>query len=221
MRLRHKPVRTTTTPCDTREAEQALEALSVLGVITPRDRSEARRPEKPVIGTAAVRQKRRTEDLLTEQDLARAPVDDPAALAREAAMVITAMEAAMEARLPQLSPLERRLRRISRVNLRVHAQLKLWADGLDGEAWHLFTRDLDGRAMGFVCKDKLPLGYGGWISFSLPGGRRQNLEVTVTRCRPCSGGWHEGSLHFIHPQGQLVEEIRRRERPSAGEAQPA
>ena len=71
--------------------------------------------------------------------------------------------------LPQLSPMERRLRRISRVNLRVQAQLKLWADGLDGEPWHIFTRDLDGRAMGFICKDKLPLGYGGWISFGNEG----------------------------------------------------
>lgn len=220
--MRIKPKRASTPSRDTREAEEALRALSVLGVITPRDHRGARRQPAPVVsGTAAVRQQRRGEDLSSREEQARSSIDDGEALAREAAMVISAMEAATEARLPQLSPMERRLRRISRVNLRVHAELKLWADGLDGDAWHIFTRDLDGRAMGFVCKDRLPLGYGGWITFSMPDGRRQNLEATVTRCSPCSGGWHEGALHFTHPQGHLVEDVRQRERRMAGEAQPA
>jgi hypothetical protein len=223
MRFRQKKTQSPPPPpCDTREAEEALNALSVLGIITPRDHRGIRRQEKPVVsGTAAVRQQRRADDLRGSNELIRLPVDDLESLAREAAIVISAMEAAMEARLPQLSPMERRLRRISRVNLRVQAQLKLWADGLDGEPWHIFTRDLDGRAMGFICKDKLPLGYGGWITFNMPDGRRINLEATVTRCRPYSGGWHEGALHFTHPQGNLVDEVRQREREMAGEALPA
>ena len=203
-----------------REAEEALKALSVLGVITPQH-TITRRHSSSVVGSAAVRAQGLEDELLSPEELVKAPVEESLSLEREAAMVITAMEAAMEARLRQLSPMERRLRRISRVTLRVAAHLRLWADGLDGEPWQLFTRDVDGRAMGFVCKDRLPLGYGGWLGFALPGGGKQSLEATVTRCRPCSAGWYEGSLHFTHPQGQLVDAIRRREQQMAGEAQPA
>lgn len=188
------------------EAQDALAALSTLsGFNTPHQRFPAtRRGADPSIisGTAAVRAS-------SGHRQGEVAVEDLEALGREAAMVVSAMEAAVEQRLPRLTPMERRLRRrISRVGLRVCAQLKLWADGEDAEAWTLFTRDMDVRAMGFICQDRLPLGYGGTLSFLDAAGRRQELEVTVTRCRECSSGWYEGALHFSRPQAWLVDEFR-------------
>lgn len=194
------------------EAQDAVAALSSLtGFNTPHQRfPTTRRGSDPslVSGTAAVRGRSCAGDPPRYEDGA-VVVEDLEALRREAAMVVSAMEAAVEQRLPRLTPMERRLRRrVSRVGLRVCAQLKLWADGEDAEPWRLFTRDMDVRAMGFICQDRLPLGYGGTLSFRDAAGRRQELEVTVTRCRECSSGWYEGALHFSRPQAWLVDEFR-------------
>lgn len=137
-----------------------------------------------------------------------APAADTDELERTAAMVLSAMEAG--AKVPDLGAADRRLRRTGRVACRVRAQLCLWADGENGEAWVLFTRDIDARAMGFICRDNLPMGYGGTLSFLSPSRRREQIDVTVTRCRPCSAGWYEGALHFNQPQPWLVEEFAAR-----------
>lgn len=196
------------------EADRAIQELEQLGVLSGRDRALARQRARSIVsGSAAVRMRRGDDP----QPAANSgTIFHPEAQAREAAMVISAMEAAVETKLPQLSPMERQMRRISRATLRVRAELALWADGEQGEPWSLFTRDLDTRAMGFICQDRLPLGYGGTITLTMPDGRRQQLEVTVTRCRPCSAGWYEGALHFNHPQAWLVDEIREQQQMRSG-----
>ena len=155
-------------------------------------------------GTAAVRPPGSDVRQVSPAQVAAQQSQDEATLEREAAMVLSAMEAAEKGSRP--SGADRR-ESSGRVPWRVKAHLKLWADGDDGEAWTLFTRDVDPRAMGFICRDNIPLGYGGVLTFIGPGSRRQRLEVTITRCRPCSSGWCEGALHFNQPHPWLVEEI--------------
>ena len=196
-----------------RDADTARSALHALGVLEPPspprrldDTCVLRLPraDAPTAGPAAVRAE--GGQRFTPSDAAPAGAEEDA-LARQAAMVLSALEAAGDDAVPRLTPMERRLRRIGRVSFRVRAELKLWADGEAGESWTLFTRDLDARAMGFICQDRLPLGYGGTITFPGVGGRREQVEVSVTRCRPTSAGWYEGALHFNRPQPWLLEEL--------------
>jgi hypothetical protein len=78
----------------------------------------------------------------------------------------------------------------------VRAEYALFAERHSGESRELFTRDADGRGLGFVCRDALPLGYGGMVSLTSPGGHDIEVAATVYRCRPCANGWFEGTLYF-------------------------
>ena len=147
----------------------------------------------PTSGTAAVR----------SADVAASPDE----LDREASLILSAMEAAVDGCLPRLSPMERRLRGTGRMHFRTRAELRLCADGPTPEPWLLYGRDIDTRAMGFVSPDTLPLGHRGRLRFQGPRHRQVTVDVTLTRCRACSGGWYEGSLHFHRPQGALVEDL--------------
>ena len=128
------------------------------------------------------------------------PVQDD--LDRRANLILSAMDAAGEGRAAAGKP-TRRDDFNPRFACRLPAELRLFADPAGGEPWRLFLRDLESRAAGFVCEDKLPLGYGGRLDFTDPRGRRASLDVTLVRCRPCYGGWFEGAVFFHRTQIEL------------------
>lgn len=86
---------------------------------------------------------------------------------------------------------------------RVPADLRLFADGPRGTPWELFSRDVDARGLGFVCRDRLPLGYGGLVELEAPDRTPILAPCTVYRCRECGPDWYEGSLYFHQPQPAL------------------
>jgi hypothetical protein len=125
-------------------------------------------------------------------------------LERKATMILSAMQAAEERSAPH-SGSERR--RAPRHPYQARAQLLLAADGPDAEPWILFIRDADERAMGFITPDRLPLGSPGTLSFTSPRGRSMTVNVSLSRCRSCAGGWYEGALQFSRPQAWLLREL--------------
>ena len=171
--------------------------------------SRSNRPNRPATsspdrrqptfaGTAAVR---------PAGAIAMAGAAGDAELDRQAALILSAMDAAGDARLPRFTPQERRRRVAGRMHYRARAELRLSADGPNAEPWTLFVRDIDAKALGFITPDRLPLGYGGTLSFLGAGARRVRLDVVLTRCHTSCGGWYEGALHFNRPQAWLVEEL--------------
>jgi hypothetical protein len=120
-----------------------------------------------------------------------------AALPQEAAMILTALEAA--------AGRENRRQGI-RATYRATAMLWLFADAPGSSARVLFTRDVDERGMGFVTRERLPLGYGGVIR--LPSQRNPatilSISCTLYRCRVAAPGWYEGALHFNRDQNDFL-----------------
>ena len=64
----------------------------------------------------------------------------------------------------------------------------------------LFTRDVSVRGVGFVTRERLPLGYGGAISLITPNGRPVEVNGTLFRCRDIGNGWYEGAMYFNRDQ---------------------
>jgi hypothetical protein len=110
----------------------------------------------------------------------------------EVGMILSAMEAA-----PQQG-MEKRAHQ--RMNYHVQAKLTLFADGPMADPWTLFTRDADPRGLGFISRDRLPLGYGGWVELQTPDGRATRIACTLYRCREAIPGWYEGALYFNREQ---------------------
>lgn len=121
---------------------------------------------------------------------------DDSALPQEAAMVLTAMEAA--------GGRENR-RKGARTTYRSTASLWLFADAPGSSARVLYTRDVNERGIGFVTRERLPLGYGGVLR--LPGpqtpGQIFSIPCTIYRCRLAAPGWYEGALHFNRDQTEF------------------
>jgi len=118
-------------------------------------------------------------------------------LPHEAAMVLTALEAA--------AGRENRRHGV-RAAYRSTAMLSLFADPPGASARMLYTRDVDERGIGFVTRDRLPLGYGGFLR--LPSLRNPgtilNIPCTLYRCRLAAPGWYEGALHFNRDQTEFL-----------------
>jgi hypothetical protein len=57
--------------------------------------------------------------------------------------------------------------------------------------------------MGFVCADRLPLGYGGIVVVPALDKRTLRIHSTVLRCREVTPGWYDGALYFNRPQIDL------------------
>jgi hypothetical protein len=117
------------------------------------------------------------------------PADWPA----EAGLILSALECGRG-----LAITDRRA--ASRRPLRTKASLKLFSDTTDNEPWILFTRDVDTRGFGFITRHRLPLGFGGMITLTLPNGRELRTHCTLLRCREAAPGWFEGALSFNRPQ---------------------
>lgn len=79
-------------------------------------------------------------------------------------------------------------------------RLKLFADSPSAAPWEIFTRDANPRGLGFVTRQRLPLGYGGKLRLLSPEGEVVDLGCTVLRCRQTAGGWYEGALTFNQHQ---------------------
>ena len=91
-------------------------------------------------------------------------------------------------------------RRHPRRRYRVVADLRLFSDAPASPVWRLFTRDVSVRGVGFITRDRLPLGYGGVVELAGPDGRTLRIHGTLFRCREIGNGWYEGALHFNRDQ---------------------
>jgi hypothetical protein len=122
---------------------------------------------------------------------------DDAALPADAAIVLTALEAA--------GGRENR-RQIARTLYRSTAMLSLFADAPGSSARVLYTRDVNERGVGFVTRERLPLGYGGVLRLPSPKTASQILSISCTlyRCRLAAPGWYEGALHFNRDQHEFL-----------------
>ena len=122
----------------------------------------------------------------------------------EAELIISALESVAPASLPSLSSsssaaIDNR-RRHPRRAYRVIGDLRLFSDPPGTPRWRLFTRDVSVRGVGFVTRERLPLGYGGIIEMPGPIGRLLTIQGTLFRCREIGNGWYEGALYFNREQ---------------------
>jgi len=117
----------------------------------------------------------------------------------EADLIISALEAGAP-------PVSDNRRRHPRRRCRVIADLRLFSDPPGTPRWRLFTRDVSVRGVGFVTRDRLPLGYGGIIELPGPNGRVMSIQGTLFRCREIGNGWYEGALYFNREQWPFAPE---------------
>jgi len=117
----------------------------------------------------------------------------------EADLIISALEAGTP-------PVPDNRRRHPRRRCRVIADLRLFSDPPGTPRWRLFTRDVSVRGVGFVTRDRLPLGYGGIIELPGPNGRVMSIQGTLFRCREIGNGWYEGALYFNREQWPFAPE---------------
>jgi hypothetical protein len=119
--------------------------------------------------------------------------EDTAAWSQEAGMILTALEA---------GGWNDDRRKTHRLAYRVKAALGLFADPSGAAARVLYTRDADHRGIGFVTRERLPLGYGGILRVAHPQDHTNILSIpcTLVRCRPAAQGWYEGAAHFNRDQ---------------------
>jgi len=122
--------------------------------------------------------------------------EDGAVLPLDARMVLTALETAGWEN-------ERRQRR--RSAYQVTATLRMFGDAPAARTRVLYTRDANQRGIGFITRERLPLGYGGMVR--LPGPKTSktlNIACTLYRCRMAAPGWYEGALHFNRDQAEFL-----------------
>lgn len=122
--------------------------------------------------------------------------DDSAAVPTEAAMILTALEAAGG---------RQDRRQCARTTYRYTATFSLFADAPGASARVLYTRDINERGIGFITRERLPLGYGGLLRLPAPQGVGGvlNIPCTLYRCRLAAPGWYEGALHFNRDQTEF------------------
>ena len=128
-----------------------------------------------------------------DPDAPIAPARVDSKLPAEAEFIMSALEAARGGGRP-----ERRV--VGRCLHRAVARLRLFSDARDAEPWEIYTRDGAPRAMGFITRHRLPLGYGGLVTLIGPDGEELAIDCTVHRCRETVEGWFEGSLSFNREQ---------------------
>lgn len=118
----------------------------------------------------------------------------------EVELILSAIDAGAHGRPPDRRAMERQC-------YRVRGWLHLFSDSPDGSARVIYTRDLHQRGLGFITPHRLPLGYGGRVSFPRPDGSGTlSVHCTLLRCREAAPGWYEGSLYFNREQPQLLQD---------------
>ena len=118
-------------------------------------------------------------------------------LPAEVALVMSALEAG---RHGAATAAERRLAR--RRPLRAAAALRLYAEA-DDDPVVVYTRDVGGRNVGFLCRHRLPLGYGGTIELPTIDGEPARIACVLLRCSPTAAGWFDASAAFNRLQPQF------------------
>lgn len=119
-------------------------------------------------------------------------IDQASEVPNEVSLLCSALETG------QYAASERRARK--RRSYRTVAKLRLFSDNSDAEPTTIYSRDVDLRGLGFVCRRRLPLGYGGLIELISPTGRAVCIQGTVIRCRIAAPGWYEGAISFNREQ---------------------
>jgi hypothetical protein len=87
-----------------------------------------------------------------------------------------------------------------RLRYHVQAELRLFSDTADAAPRTLYTRDASVRGLGFITRERLPLGYGGVVNLTTPNGQSTSVNGTLFRCREIGNGWFEGALYFNREQ---------------------
>lgn len=146
------------------------------------------------------------------EEVDRQPMPEAADLNRAASLILSAMNVARNTLQDSRHLSSERRSQNERFTWQTRCELRLFADASDADPRVLFTRDIEPRALGFISPERLPLGYGGQIVLPDPAGGADplRLEITLTRCRVCPGGWFEGALYFHRPQRDLVDAVRAR-----------
>jgi hypothetical protein len=98
-----------------------------------------------------------------------------------------------------------------RARYRVTGTLTLFSQPERACGWLIYTRDVQSRALGFVCSDNLTLGHGGIVRLCNGQGIPRNIYCVVQRCRPLADGWHEGVLSFNRQQSEFDPPILNRQ----------
>lgn len=130
-----------------------------------------------------------------DSDVAIQHVDSDLDWPLEVDLILSAMDAA------QPSGAERR--RAPRFQCRVRADLRLFSEPDFASPIALYTRDLTARGLGFITRNRLPLGYGGMVEFVAPNGQAIRAQCTIYRCRESVNGWFEGALNFTRDLVQI------------------
>jgi hypothetical protein len=120
-------------------------------------------------------------------------VGDP--LAAEAEFILSALEAGGHCR-PGIGS----RRHLRRQPYRSVVHLRLFSDSVPSRPWVLYARDANRKALGFITRHRLPLGYGGTLAVRGPLGQTVHADCTVHRCRETVSGWFEGCLTFNRAQ---------------------
>jgi len=123
---------------------------------------------------------------------ASASADVTDAWTPEVDMILSAMEAANSAQTEHQS--ERRSSR--RTPHRTLAKLSLFAQSPLLGPTVLFTRDVTTEGLGFITRERVPLGCNGLVTFTDTNGISVTRHGQVYRCREAINGWYEGSLRF-------------------------
>ncbi len=122
--------------------------------------------------------------------------EDELVLPLDARMVLTALESA---------GWEKERRQQRRNAYRVKATLRMFADAPAARSRVLYTRDASHRGVGFITRERLPLGYGGMLRLPSPKSSKSlNIACTLCRCRMAAPGWYEGALHFNRDQAEFL-----------------
>ena len=142
-----------------------------------------------------------TDDFVPETvpatDAAAAAVTGAAdAWPAEVDMILSAMDAAKR-------PDTQDRRAAVRLPHRVRADLRLFAHDPLNPPIALYTRDVSATGVGFITKDRLPLGYNGLVRITSASGNVVTATCSVYRCRESINGWYEGALHFAQRQPDL------------------
>ena len=118
-------------------------------------------------------------------------------LPADVALVMSALEAG---RHGAATAAERRLAR--RRPLRAAAALRLYAEA-DDDPVVVYTRDVGHRHVGFLTRERLPLGYGGTLELPGPDGDPTRIACVLLRCSPSAPGWYDASAAFNRLQPQF------------------